>query len=474
MLNTMNMKTRQTDLIMKWNASILKYFLLLLPILGLLGCTDFVEVDPPKNILVSETVFDDPATVESALADLYFKMRETGMVSGNVGLTTRMALYSDELDYYGSDSQLLEFYQNRVLPPNTELLGWWSEAYSIIYGANAILEGLEDTTFTMEEQQKFRGQALFVRAFMHSLLASVFGNVPYVTSTDYRVNNKVSRLSEDLVYENIIVDLEVAIALMEDIAIANGERTFIDHYAAKALLARMYLLTEQWELAAGQASDLIATFGLEEDLDKVFLKESGETIWQLRHGRLPGNTQEANRLIIPSVPGQTFAMTESLLSAFETGDLRRTAWVGSVSDAENTVTFFYPYKYKARFNVTESLEYAIQFRLAEQYLIRAEALLALGNEVGARSDLNTIRSRAGLPNSTANTVDELFSAILAERRIELFAEQGHRWFDLKRSGKATEVLGIVKPNWEETDVLLPVPESELDTNPNLLPQNQGY
>ena len=101
-------------------------------------------------------------------------------------------------------------------------------------------------------------------------------------------------------------------------------------------------------------------------------------------------------------------------------------------------------------------------------------MLALGNLTGARSDLNTIRSRAGLPNSTANTGDELFSAILAERRIELFAEQGHRWFDLKRSGKATEVLGGLKPNWEETDVLLPVPESELDTNPNLLPQNQGY
>ena len=468
------MKTRQTDLIMKWNASMLKFFLLLLPIVGLLGCTDFVEVDPPKNVLVAETIFDDPATVASAMADLYFNMRETGMVSGNVGLTTRMALYSDELDYYGSNPQLLELYQNRVLPPNTEILGWWSEAYTVIYGANAILGGLEDASFNVEEQQKFRGQALFVRAFMHSFLVSVFGDVPYITTTDYRVNNQVSRLSEDQVYENIIADLVDAIDLMEDMAIANGERTFIDHDVAKALLARMYLLTEQWELAVGEASDLIATFGLEEDLDKVFLKESGETIWQLRHGRLPGNTQEANQLIIPSVPGQTFAMTEGLLSAFEPGDQRRTAWVDSISDTENTVTLFYPYKYKARFNVTESLEHSIQFRLAEQYLIRAEALLALGNVTGARSDVNRIRSRAGLPNSTAITAGELFSAILAERRVELFTEQGHRWFDLKRSGRATEQLGSTKPNWEETDVLLPVPESELEINPNLLPQNQGY
>ncbi|MCR9229293.1 MAG: RagB/SusD family nutrient uptake outer membrane protein [Flavobacteriaceae bacterium] len=468
------MKTRQTYLKMKWNASVPNYFLLLLSILGLLGCTDFVEVDPPKNVLVAETVFDDPATVESALADLYYNMRETGMVSGNVGLTTRMALYSDELDYYGSNPQLLEFYQNRTLPPNTEILGWWSGAYTIIYGANAILEGLQDTTFTMEEQQKFRGQALFVRAFMHSLLVAVFGDVPYITSTDHRVNNQVSRVSGDRVHENIISDLVDAIGLMEDIAIANGERTFIDHDVAKALLARMYLLTEQWELAAGQASDLVAAFSLEEDLDRVFLKDSRETIWQLSHGRLPGNTQEANQLIIPSVPGQTFAMSEGLLSAFEPGDQRRTAWVDSISDAENTVTLYYPYKYKARFDVTESLEYAVQFRLAEQFLIRAEALLALGDVLGARNDLNNVRSRAGLPNTTAGTAEELFSEILAERRIELFTEQGHRWFDLKRSGRATELLGSEKPNWERTDVLLPVPESELETNPNLLPQNQGY
>lgn len=459
---------------MKCNALMLKRLLLLVPIWGMVCCTDFVEVDPPRNILVSETVFNDPSTVESAMADLYFNMRETGMVSGNVGLTTRMALYSDELDYYGSDSELLEFYQNRVLPPNTEVLGWWSEAYTVIYGANAILSGLEEAPFDVDEKNRFRGQALFVRAFIHSLLVSVFGDVPYVTTTDYRVNNEVSRISQDLVYENIIADLVDAVDLMDNMAIANGERTFVDRYVAKALLARMYLLTEQWELSEVEATDLIATFGLEEDLGNVFLKESGETIWQLKHGELPGNTQEANQLIIPFVPGQTFAMTEGLLSAFEAGDLRRMAWVDSISDAENTITLYYPYKYKARFDVTESLEYAIQFRLAEQYLIRSEARVHLGDFAGALDDLNAIRSRAGLPNSTVSTETGLLTAILAERRIELFTEQGHRWFDLKRTGRATEILGASKPNWEETDVLLPIPESELETNPNLLPQNQGY
>ena len=94
--------------------------------------------------------------------------------------------------------------------------------------------------------------------------------------------------------------------------------------------------------------------------------------------------------------------------------------------------------------------------------------------VGAQSDLNAIRNRAGLANTMASTQNEILDAIINERRFELFTEQGHRWFDLKRLGKADEILGQFKPNWKATDVRLPIPESELDTNPNLLPQNPGY
>nr|WP_288933074.1 RagB/SusD family nutrient uptake outer membrane protein [uncultured Allomuricauda sp.] len=440
-----------------------------------MGCTAFVEVDPPKNIMVSETVFNDPSTVESAMADLYFTMRESGMVSGNYGFTTRLAIYSDELDYYGFNPQLLEFYQNRVLPPNTEVLAWWSEAYKVIYGANAIVEGIEGATDLEEsEQDRFMGQALFVRAFMHSLLVSVFGDVPYITTTDYAFNNQVSRMSEDLVYERIISDLVRAVGLMENSTIENEERLVPDRYVAKALLARVYLYTDQWDLAEAEATDVIGNFGLEDELGKVFLKESMETIWQLQHGEFPGNTQEASQLIIPFVPGQSFALTDGLLSAFEDGDGRRSAWIDSISNEEQTITLYYPYKYKARFDVTESLEYSIHFRLAEQYLIRSEARTRLGNLIGAREDLNMIRNRAGLANTTANSESELLEAILAERRMELFTEQGHRWFDLRRTGRATAILGMFKPDWEDSDVLFPIPEIELEANPNLLPQNQGY
>lgn len=444
-------------------------------ILTITGCTDFVNVDPPQNIMVSQTVFQDASTVESAMADLYFSARETGMVSGSNGFATRMGIYSDELNYYGFDVQLVQFYQNQVLPANTEVFNWWEEAYSVIYGANAIVEGTASSSnLDRMDQDRFKGQALFVRALMHSNLVSVFGDVPYITTTDYGVNSRAERMPETEVREQIVADLLLSCKLLENAVVDNGERTLPDQYVAKALLARMHLYMGKWEKAEEAATELISVFDLEEELENVFLKSSQETIWQLSHGELPGNTQEAVQLIILMIPGQNFAMSEELLAAFEDGDLRRTEWVDSISDAENTLTLYYPNKYKARFDATESLEYSIQFRLAEQFLIRAEARVHQGNLVGALEDLNAVRNRAGLTDVVVNSEDELLEAILHERRVELFTEQGHRWFDLKRTGRVSEVLGSLKSGWEDTDVLLPVPESELQANPNLLPQNQGY
>jgi hypothetical protein len=174
------------------------------------------------------------------------------------------------------------------------------------------------------------------------------------------------------------------------------------------------------------------------------------------------------------VPGQTYALTEELLSSFEENDLRYEEWTEPISDTDNTITFYYPHKYKADYNETESLEYSILFRLAEQYLIRAEARAHLGNLIGAANDLNLIRERAGLAATQANTQTELLEAIQKERQLELFTEQGHRWFDLKRTGNSGTILNDIKPNWNETNLLLPIPESQLELNPNLLPQNAGY
>lgn len=442
---------------------------------GLFGCSDFVESDPPKNILISETVFTDPATVESALANIYYKLREQGMVSGNFGLTTLMGIYSDELDYYGSNHSYHEFYNHSIINENSILLNWWNHAYNLIYASNDILKGLEVShKIPLKKRESLEGQALFIRAYIHSLLVSVYGDIPYIKSTDYLKNKAVSRAPEAEVYENIKADLKNAIIFLENTGSKFGERVIPDQNTAKALLARIYLYTEDWELASSLATEVIDSYTLEPNLNNVFLKGSNETIWQLKPGTNPRNTQEANQLIIQLIPGQNYALSESLLSSFENGDLRSINWIGSMSNTDNTLTLKYAHKYKLLFRETESLEYSIVFRVAEQYLIRAEARAKLGNIASALQDLNAIRNRAGLPNTTANSLNEILDAILQERFVELFTEHGYRWFDLKRTGKASEVLSVLKSNWKEYNLYFPIPIKEIVTNPNLLPQNDGY
>ena len=89
-------------------------------------------------------------------------------------------------------------------------------------------------------------------------------------------------------------------------------------------------------------------------------------------------------------------------------------------------------------------------------------------------DLNVIRNRARLPDITAVSQEALLQSILKERRVELFTEGGHRWFDLKRTGEAQSVLQPLKPGWQNTQLLIPLPETELILNTNLKPQNPGY
>ena len=117
------------------------------------------------------------------------------------------------------------------------------------------------------------------------------------------------------------------------------------------------------------------------------------------------------------------------------------------------------------------------FRLAEQYLIRAEARAQQNNISGAQADLNAIRTRAGLANVTATTQTGLVTAIYHERQIELFTEFGHRWFDLKRTGQLDAVMGIAAPQkggtWASYKALIPIPASEISINPHLT-QNPGY
>jgi hypothetical protein len=216
------------------------------------------------------------------------------------------------------------------------------------------------------------------------------------------------------------------------------------------------------------SSDL---FALDPDVNKIFLKESAEAIWQLQPVMPNYNTTEGNQVLpVNSNTQPSFLITNYLLNAFEVGDARKIAWIQQ--RIYNGKTLYYPFKYKVRNGLVVTENYVV-LRLAEMYLIRAEANAKLGNLQEAINDINIIRARAGLAPTAASDVNSILQAIEQERRIELCFEWGHRWFDLKRTGRAMDVLGPIKHEWSVHDTLWPIPSAQLHLNASLV-QNEGY
>jgi starch-binding outer membrane protein, SusD/RagB family len=441
------------------------------------ACSKFIDMDPPRTEIVSETVFSNDASAVSAIRGIYSLMM-TNLSFTYARMEEYTGITSDELINYATSLDQLQFYQNAVTPINGNLFQiFWQEPYKYINNANSILEGIQNSTgMTSGGKKQIEGEAKFIRAFCHFYMAALFGDIPYVTTASYQVNSTLSRTPFREVLLKIETDLlDARNLLADDFSFSNGERIQPNKGAATALLARVYLYLGNWQKAEAMATELInnTTYSLLTDLNSVFLANSKEAIWQLQPV-VPGtNTPQGQVFILLNAPNsfsRRVSMTPQLVSAFETGDQRKSNWTSTFINATGSWSYFYKYKVRLGSVVTE---YSMILRLAEQYLIRAEARTNLDNLDGAKADINAIRTRAGLLNTTATNKVSLLSAIEQERRIELCGEFGHRWLDLKRTKRADAVLSVIKPGWQPTDTLFPIPQSEILLNPHLT-QNAGY
>jgi hypothetical protein len=444
----------------------------------LFSCKKFVEISAPPTLLVNQNVFTSDVSATSAMVGTYSAMMSTsGIASGGVLSITQLAgLYADEFINYNTDPNVEVFYKNSLTSANPYVdNNIWNEGYKYIYSANAVLDGLNSSREISDSTKKqLEGEAKFIRAFFDFYLVNLFGDIPLITSTDYQVNAIASRTKTATVYAQIIADLKDAqTKLSADYSFSKGERIRPTSWAATALLSRVYLFLNDWadaELAATAIINNSSLFNLNQDLNSVFLANSTEAIWQLMPVQPGYNTNEGETFILTGAP-QNVSIAQELLNAFEPGDNRRINWVDSIAIGGQTYYFAYKYKVQAGSTLTE---YSMVLRLAEQYLIRAEAETQLNDLGDAAIDLNIIRNRAGLPNTTSTTQSDLIAAIIHERQVELFSEWGHRWFDLKRNNLANQILGLVKsPNWLPTDTLFPIPKIEITNDPNLT-QNPGY
>ena len=475
--------------------------LVLLIFITNLSCKKLVSVPSPVISVNSANVYSSDPTAIAVLTGIYTNMSSAdASINGIASLYLYASLSADELTLFDVSNILYNPYYTNALTNSNTSVDYWKILYPIIYQANAAIEGLSNGVgLTPAIKQQLLGEAYFVRAFCYFYLTNLYGDCALATSTDYSANAVLPRSSSAAIWQQVVADLHTAQGLLSSnfldatLLKTTSERTRPTVWAATALLARAYLYTSNWRGADSAASSIIGNSGYSlaplTGTSRVFVKNSIESIWQLQAvGTVGGNvnTGEGYLFVLPTTGPNTSGtypvyLGNALLKSFEVGDQRRVNWVDSVK--VGTTLYYFPYKYQAGRLNTTTTEYSTVLRLAELYLIRAEARAEEGIVTGANSaaaDLNAIRQRAGLSGTSATIQSDMLAAILHERQVELFTEWGHRWMDIKRTMTVDAIMGAPGNacsnkggSWSTTWEWYPIALSELKADSHLQ-QNAGY
>lgn len=471
------------------NHTYIKTGLALALCITLSACKKFVEVPEPIDQISTEVVFQSDSKAASAVRGLYGEMVGstgffTSVLAFSGGVQISMAVSADELTLSSSGNQFNEFYTNAISSSNGVNEGSiWGPIYNVIYNANSVIESLDKSPgVTAAGKKQLTAEAKFIRAANYFYLVNLYGDVPMPLTTDYRLNANLPNTPASQIYALILEDLKFAKDNLSP-AYIGSQRLRANKYAASALLARVYLYQKDWTNAEAVATEVIdgagkTIYDLEPDLNKAFLTSSKEVILQLQQPGTNLYTWDGYNFISASIP--QYLITDTLYHSFETNDQRKTSWIktNTVITAGVPKSYNFPFKYKLNSGTgTIRTESMVFLRLSEVYLIRSEARAQQNNLSGAIADLDMVRKRAittlPFPATDPGTEKDLLLQLIAhERFVELFTEQGHRWLDLKRTGKADEVLGK-KPNWRPQAKLYPIPKGDMDKNP-FLKQNPGY
>jgi hypothetical protein len=447
----------------------------LIAILGLIfvfhssGCRKFLEVNQISDQLYADQVFENEGTSNSAIAAIYHQSKNLIIPTVLFG-----SLYGDDVKSYSANA-FYDNFSNNVLRSTDETLPW-NSLYAVIYASNAAIEGLNQSKGISEKARSYYiGEAKFNRAFCYFYLVNLFGDVPFITSTDLSKNAKPFRTSTLEIYQLIVSDLIEAQTLMaNDYAFTGGERTRANNFVASALLARVYLYLKDYGKAESQASKVINSglYSLLPNPTGIFAKNNTEAILQLANNSSENN-QIASNFLFTATPGMQ--CTRYLLEAFETNDLRKSNWIKSQVYGVTGETIMYPYKFTS--TEINPNEFYTVLRLSEQYLIRAEARAMNGDLNGCVDDVNLIRFKHGGLSSALPapvSVNDAMDLIIHERQVELFTEGMHRFLDLKRTGRLEAVKLAENPTtWKSEAALYPIPLTEMQRNPNLF-QNPNY
>ena len=456
------------------------------------ACDDYLDVDARENIAAEDSQAN--LTPEQFVNGIYGMMTEWDYAFSYLGVTE---IISDNADKgsspsdSGGDKGFLDNLQ--FTSGNAGSVGaMWTNWYKSIGRATISIDYTENFGLTDEAyKNRLIGEAKFLRAYHYFFLVRAFGDVP-LQHVDL-----VNRVPKNEVYDYIKQDLLEAIQVLpEKSGYATTDLGRATKGAAKALLSKVYLYQRDWQNAYDYSNQVISSgeYGLESDYAVLWRasSENGiESIFEVQargqaiaHGvQQYSETQGARGT---SGWGWGFnTPSQNLLDAFNAeGDaIRRdatiifageTLWDGRVVSpaVENPVYNEKAYS-SANAGAGDGDKNIRVLRLAEIYLIRAEAANELGNSSVALSSLNMVRNRVNLADVTTTNQNDLRLAIWKERRLELAFEHD-RWFDLNRTGQAEAAMTANGKQYVTgRHELFPIPNDQLIQTPEMT-QNPGY
>jgi hypothetical protein len=436
------------------------------------GCKDTLE-PKPVDILTDDVVLNEPADVPNVEIGLYNAFRTVAPATVIAGDAT-----ADLLINNGTFTQYQELGTKQITSANASVSTLWSALYETIYIANFILERLPNVEgVRTSERNQVMGEAHFIRGYCYFIAAYSFGAVPLVTTTPVDDNRNIGRTDKEAILDFALADYNAALGLMPTKPVSTA---FAGEYALQSALARFHLYRGNWADAETYASNVINSkqYSLDTLFSDVVTKDfPSESILEGAYTLTddPGtdgnvglnNIFVSRRELVPSNPAVV------ALASNESGD-RFSSIKFDANNLKGNDNGWSVAKYGTADQDNNNVMF---FRLGEIYLIRAEARAQLERVTGdnsAQSDINVLRKRAKAPAVTAVTKPQMIQIIENERLYEL-AFEGHRWYDLVRTGRARAVMSAFSTNWQDKYEVWPVPQREIQNNPALVGnQNPGY
>jgi tetratricopeptide (TPR) repeat protein len=439
-----------------------KYILVTAFIFTLSSCGNFLEVEPRASISDQQTIIDKVSS-ETAIRGAYDSFR--GYYS--VSLQSIGYLSGDNIQWTGSQSQVQEFINHNVNAENSTISGVWNGIYTTLNRINHVIEkvpAVSDPLLTDALRNQIIGEAYFLRALAYFDLARIWGGAPIITKPTLspQDNRGIARATQAEVYAQVIADLELAEPLLP----ATTDRYRATRKTVWALKARFYLYQKNYEKAEEYADKVIAdaSYKLVKPYNAFFANDArgtDESVFELFYNINETNSHRGQWQPQQNGGTRQWAPNDAFVALVNDPAIGGTRNTLIAKDNQNRW-------YGNLYYRSPATDPTFVIRIAELYLIRAEARAHRDNTTGALSDLNAVRARADLAKSTATTKAEVLLAIENERRIE-FALEPHRWFDLVRTGRAAAVLNVSDPN----KLILPIPAEQLLTD-KALKQNPGY